>query len=227
MLSNCESSANMASTKNHRFVFIRHAEATCNLQDEHVLISSVMPDSSLTTVGQQQAQLLANSIPKELIGGKIFSSPMTRAMQTANFLTTRHNLPLVSDERLEEVRIEPSLTPALTLSEWDAMLQERLDNPTINVRPEVETVAEQKARVTDFLCQRHQERGKEKVTVIVSHAFTIELAIFVLLGLEVSLLRHWRIRISNSALHIIENEEIGGKSRLVLTNAKNHLRLWL
>ncbi|CDL84500.1 histidine phosphatase family protein [Xenorhabdus szentirmaii] len=227
MLSNCESPINMPSIKSHRFVFIRHAEATCNLQDAHALISSVMPDSPLTTVGQQQAQLLANNIPKELIGNKIFSSPMIRAMQTANLLKTRHNLPLVSDERLEEVRIKPSLTPALSLSQWDTMLQERLNNPTINVRPEVETVAAQRTRVADFLCQRHQERGEEKVTVIVSHAFTIELAIFVLLGLDVSMLSQWRIRISNSALHIIENEEIGGKSRIVLTNAKNHLRLWL
>ncbi|CDH20049.1 putative BtrP [Xenorhabdus bovienii str. kraussei Quebec] len=211
----------------HRFVFIRHAEATCNLQDDYVLISSVLPDSPLTAMGQQQAQLLADNFPNELIGDKIFSSPMTRSMQTAKLLTARHNLPLISDERLEEVRIKPSLTPPLSLPAWDAMLQERLNSPTTKVRPEVETVVAQRARVTDFLRQRHQERGKEKITVIVSHAFTIELAIFVLLGLEVSLLQHWRIRISNSALHVIENEEIGGKSRLVLTNAKNHLRLWL
>ncbi|WP_157835569.1 histidine phosphatase family protein [Photorhabdus australis] len=217
----------MTSTHCHRFVFIRHAEATCNLQDDHVLISSVLPDSPLTEMGQQQAQLLADNFPKELIGDKIFSSPMVRAMQTAKFLTARYNLPLIPDERLEEVRIAPSLIPPLSLPEWDAMLEERLNSPTIKVRPEVETVIEQRARVTDFLRQRHQQRGREKVTLIVSHAFTIELAMFVLLGLEISPLQRWHMRISNTALHVIENEEIGGKSRLVLVNAKNHLRLWL
>ncbi|MCA6221634.1 histidine phosphatase family protein [Photorhabdus antumapuensis] len=118
--------------------------------------------------------------------------------------------------------------------EWPTSSPETVDNllsvlnsPTIKVRPEVETVIEQRARVTDFLRQRHQQRGREKVTVIVSHAFTIELAMFVLLGLESSLLQRWHMRISNTALHVIENEEIGGKSRLVLVNAKNHLRLWL
>ncbi|NHB92785.1 histidine phosphatase family protein [Photorhabdus cinerea] len=217
----------MTSTHSHRFVFIRHAEATCNLQNDNMLISSVSPDSSLTHVGQQQTQLLADHFPQELLGAQIFCSPMCRAVQTANPLAMRHSLPLIHDERLEEVRITSPLTPPLSLSAWDAMLEERLDKPTTEVKPGVETVVAQQARVADFLLERHRHRSEEKLTVVVSHAFTIELAIFVLLGLELAMLQRWRIRISNTALHVVENEEVGGKSRLVLVNAKTHLGFWL
>ncbi|WP_434525876.1 hypothetical protein [Photorhabdus asymbiotica] len=41
--------------------------------------------------------------------------------------------------------------PPLSLSAWDAMLEERLDKPTIEVKLEVETVAAQQAHVVDFL----------------------------------------------------------------------------
>ncbi|MEN3262772.1 histidine phosphatase family protein [Sodalis endosymbiont of Spalangia cameroni] len=217
----------MTTTPRHRFVFIRHAQAVCNRQEAHDRFDSVAPDSPLTPVGQRQARLLADHFPAGLTGARLYSSPMRRALQTASVLGTRLGLPLIQDDRLEEMRVSPPLNPSLTLPDWDALLQARIDNTAREAKPGVETVTSQQARVSDFLKQRHRFRGGEALTLIVSHALTIELAIMTLLGLEPAALQRWRLRISHTALHVVENETLGGPSRLVLTNAQNHLGLWL
>lgn len=208
----------------HRFVFIRHAQAQCNLQHAGAQIESADPESPLTGGGEAQAQRLAAALPDELTGSQIFSSPMRRAVQTAHVLAQRRGLPIVLDDRLEEVRLARPLLPPLSVADWDAMLEERLKRPGQQAKAGVETVLEQMGRVESFLRDRHASRGDEKLTLVVSHAFTIELAILRLLG--------WapaegpassRVRISNAALHVIENETLGGSTRLMLVNAKNHL----
>lgn len=107
------------------------------------------------------------------------------------------------------------------------MLQARIDDTVREAKPGVETVAAQQVRISDFLRQRHQFRGAEALTLVVSHALTIELAIMTLLGLEPAILQRWRLRISHTTLHVVENEALGGHSRLVLANGQNHLGLWL
>lgn len=207
----------------HRFVFIRHARALCNEQSEGTLIDSISPDAPLTVKGREQAQQLALMLPDALTGRQVFSSPLRRAVETACTIAVPRGLPLALDPRLEELRITQTLTPALSVQAWDQLLIQRLESPEQEVLPGVEPLLTQRSRVEDFLRERHARRGGEQLTLVVSHALTIELAINVLLGMESHVLRHWRIRISNAALHVVENDQLGGPSRLVLVNAKNHL----
>ncbi|GGY24669.1 histidine phosphatase family protein [Paludibacterium paludis] len=207
----------------HRFVFIRHAEARCNLQSADARIDSVSPDSPLTATGEEQARLLAAGLPEELVGARVFCSPMRRAVLTAGAIADRHGVPLAVDGRLEELRIASPLRPALDVAAWDSMLERRLAHPRREALPGVETLLAQRERVADFLLDRHAGRGRELSTLVVSHAFTIELAINLLLGQTPRMLARWRLRISNAALHVIENDYVGGPSRLMLVNAKNHL----
>lgn len=100
----------MTATPRHRFVFIRHAQAMCNRPEAQDCLNSVSPDSTLTSVGQRQAQLLADHFPAGLTGARLYSSPMRRALQTASVLGTRLGLPLIQDDRLEEMRYIRLLT---------------------------------------------------------------------------------------------------------------------
>lgn len=209
--------------RKHRFVFIRHAEAQCNVQHADALIDSTERESPLTARGEAQAQKLAGTLPDELTGSRIFCSPMRRAMETARAIAQRRDLKIVVDARLEEMRLARPLLPPLSVADWDAMLESRLCRPAQQVQPSVETLLEQMERVEDFLRDRHASRGEEELTLVVSHAFTIELAILLLLGLGPDSLARLRLRISNAALHVIENETLGGSTRLILVNAKNHL----
>lgn len=211
------------SVPRHRFVFIRHAMALCNEQPEGTLIDSNTPDAPLTTRGKEQAERLAMTLPDTLVGRQVFSSPLRRAAETARTIAVSRGLRLVLDPRLEEFRIAQALIPALNVQAWDQLLTQRLEHPEQAVLEGVEPMLVQRGRVEDFLRERHARRSGEELTLVVSHAFTIELAINVLLGLEPRTLRRWRIRISNAALHIVENDILGGQSRLVLVNAKCHL----
>jgi 5''-phosphoribostamycin phosphatase/probable phosphoglycerate mutase len=148
---------------------------------------------------------------------------MRRALQTARALAQRRDLKIVVDDRLEEMRLARPLLPPLSVADWNAMLEARLSKPARRAWPGVETVLEQVARVEDFLRDRHASRGDENLTLVVSHAFTIEMAILRLLGLRPDRLARSRVRISNAALHVVENETLGGSTRLILVNAKNHL----
>jgi|GEM_PF-4793636 len=207
----------------HRFVFIRHARALCNEQPEGMLIDSISPDATLTAKGKEQAQQLALMLPDALTGRQVFSSPLRRAVETACPIAVARRLPLALDPRLEELRITQTLTPALSVQAWDRLLTRRLEFPEEEVLSGVEPLLTQRTRVEDFMRERHACRGGEQLTLMVSHALTIELAINVLLGMELHVLRRSRIRISNAALHVVENDQLGGQSRLVLVNAKNHL----
>lgn len=169
----------MTTTLRHRFVFIRHAQAVCNRQEARNRFDSVAPDSPLTPVGQRQARLLADGgqrqarlladhFPAGLTGARLYSSSMRRALQTASVLGARLGLPLIQDDRLEEMRVSPPLNPSLTLPDWDALLQARIDNTAWEAKPGVETVTSQQARISDFLKQRHRFRGGEALTLIVS-----------------------------------------------------------
>lgn len=207
----------------HRFVFIRHAEAVCNVQADTAMLGLFDPHSPLTDVGKQQARQLAEALPQALIGKQIFCSPQRRAIDTATNLAARHGLRIMSDSRLEELRVNCPFPAPMTVNAWDALLEKRVSTPAEVVQPGIESLAAQRARLVDFLQQRHEQRGLEQVTLVVSHAYTIELAIHHLLGLGLAAFKQFRLRISHAAVHVVENERLGSTSRLVLTNGKHHL----
>lgn len=211
----------------HRFVFVRHAQAVCNTLADDALIVSHDRESPLTESGRRQARALAERMSPALLGDAIFCSPMRRARETAEAIAQAHGLPLRIDPRLEEVRAERPFDPPIAQSVWDRLLERRIRDRDVEVHPGVEPLREQSGRVREFLAQRHRERAGESVTLVVSHAFTIELAMMALLGLAPDALESFRFRLSNTAVHVVENDGIGLPSRLLLVNAKNHLETWL
>jgi broad specificity phosphatase PhoE len=211
----------------HRFVFIRHAQAECNVLGDDDLVVSCGTDAPLTTLGYTQAQALADTLPAALRANSIHCSPMRRARQTAQALVDRHGLTLRPDARLEELRLREPLPQSLRQHAWDRLLEQRVATPRAAVLPGVEPLLEQFERVTDFLHDRHRQRGSEPVTLVVSHAFTIELALLALLGLGLDALGEFRFRLSNTGVHVVENDALGEGSRLLMVNALQHLGRWV
>ena len=212
----------------HRFVFIRHAQATCNILQDDETVSQYDLAAPLTATGREQAAALAIGLPAALIGDAIFVSPLRRAVDTARALADRHDRPLCHDDRLAEMHVRTTFSPPLSLAAWDALLDRRVDTPEREPYPGMESLADQAHRVQSFLAQRWLERPERGgVTTVVSHAFTIELALFALLGLESALLRTFRIRISNAAVHVVDQSGPARQARLMLVNSRQHLGAWL
>lgn len=210
----------------HRFVFVRHAQATCNTLADHQTVGCYDVAAPLTAAGRSQAAVLAEALPAALVGATVFTSPLRRAVDTASPLAARFRRALCRDDRLAEMRAAPFASP-ITVAHWDELLEQRVREPDREAHPGLETLADQAARVRSFLADRHGRRGEEAVTTVVTHAFTIELALLALLGLGMEALRAFRIRISNAAVHVVENDALGGPSRLMLVNARQHLGGWV
>ncbi|MGW8142269.1 histidine phosphatase family protein [Sphingomonas zeae] len=211
----------------HRFVFVRHAQATCNTLADDQLVTCYDTAAPLTLVGREQAIALAAALPASLVGDTIFTSPLRRAVETARPLAERFRLALRLDDRLTEMRAGTVFAPPITVAQWDGLLEQRVCEPDREAHPGLEPLADQAARVRSFLHERHRDRGDEGVTTVVTHAFTIELALLALLGLGLTALRDFRIRISNAAVHVVENDAVGQPARLMLVNARHHLGGWL
>lgn len=217
----------MTTPARHRFVLIRHAEAACNVLAPDALISGYDSGSPLTPRGRAQAAALAAALPDALLGEAVFTSPLRRAEETAAFLAAARGLPLRSDARLAEMAVNTPFDPPMSLAAWDAMLEARVQSESGVVLPMgVEPLAEQDRRVRAFLDERHARRGGSPVTLVVAHAFTIELALLALLGLPMGVLDAFRFRLSNTGVHVVENDRIGSPARLVLTNCCVHLGNW-
>jgi 5''-phosphoribostamycin phosphatase len=211
----------------HRFVLIRHAEASCNVLADDDLIETYDPEAPLTAQGREQAAALAQSLPNALLGSPIFASPMRRALETAHIIAEHRGGDVRVDDRLGEMNLRGKFDPPISVKAWDGLLAARIHHPDREPAPGMESLAEQDRRVTSFLRDRHRHRGQNQITFVLAHAFTIELALLALLGLDLGTLTKFRFRLSNSAVHIVENAELGGPSRLLLVNAKNHLHRWL
>src|SRR5215213_4424496 len=203
----------------HRFVLIRHAEATCNVLPDDDLIETYDPEAPLTAQGRQQAAALARGLPDALLGSPIFASPMRRAIETAHIVAEHRGGDIRVDERLGEMNLRGRFNPPLSVKAWDDLLAARVRHPDCEPVPGMESLAAQNRRVTSFLRDRHQHRGQDQITLVLAHAFTLELALLALLGLDLDILAKFRFRLSNSAVHIVENAELGEPSRLLLVNA--------
>ncbi|MFZ1483535.1 MAG: histidine phosphatase family protein [Candidatus Saccharimonadales bacterium] len=80
-----------------KFYVLRHGQTELNVKD---LINGHLPDK-LTAVGREQAMLASESLPKSI--KHIYSSPLTRAKQTAEILNTRLAVPITYHDELKEV----------------------------------------------------------------------------------------------------------------------------
>lgn len=80
---------------------VRHGESTYNLEGR---LQGQSDEPHLSPLGQKHAQALAATLG-ELEIEAIYSSPLTRAMETARPLAEILKLPIQTDDRLKEINI--------------------------------------------------------------------------------------------------------------------------
>jgi probable phosphoglycerate mutase len=173
-------------------VLVRHGESTANAAG--LLLGRT--DAPLTERGERQAAALAG-----LLGpvGRIVSSPLARARQTAGALGL--DLPLEIDERWIEVDYGEHEGRRLTEVPADVWQRWRSDPA---YRPEEgETLAEVHARVAVACAELFETEGagardRELDVVVVSHVSPIKAAVAWALGSSDGL--DWRLQLSTGSL---------------------------
>jgi probable phosphoglycerate mutase len=199
------------------FYFLRHGETAWNAEGR--LCGST--DVPLSDAGRRQAQALAQRLQSTSVES-LYSSPLSRALETAQVIGEAIGCQPVLDNRLVELnygawegqtfeaikRAAPAVYQA-----WDA-------DPGSLAPPEGETGVHLIARVTPFLAelaQRHQTGN----VVVVCHKTVCRLLACHIMGTPLAEYRR-RIPMENAALNIFE--AVGENWHVVTLNDTAHLQ---
>ena len=200
-----------------RVILVRHGQTEWNRVERfrgHV-------DVPLNETGLQQAERAAEAIRGRYRVAAIYSSPLRRAMRTAEAIGRRTGVPV---EPLSDI-------VDLSFGEWEGKPREEVKasypelfrlyvaQPQHLRIPGGETVRQLRAR-TSAAVEKLAERHRDDTVVLVSHRMVCHTLVGYFLGLPISHL--WRVLIDTASLSIFEKGRNGWVA--LLLNDTCHLR---
>jgi broad specificity phosphatase PhoE len=201
-----------------KLILIRHGETHWNKDG---LVQGGDSDIQLNDTGLEQARRLAAFLQNERIIA-ILSSPLQRAVATAEIIASHHQLPVEIDQGLREIKVgdlEGMSISKLTTTFSQFLLQQWQDRENIRL-PNRESLVELQRRVwevVEHLLVRHGTNSKYNqgtAVVIVSHYFVTLAIVLKALGLPLDYLT--RFKVDLGGVSILEFRDHG--ARLVTFN---------
>ena len=198
-----------------RLIFIRHGLTLWN----HEFRYQGHTDIELSDEGVRQAQSLQKRLAVENIDA-IYSSDLSRALQTASIIARPHRLEVVADPRLREVNF--GVWEGLNYKEielrYPELLKVWLETPHLLQVPQAETFLAMQDRA--LRCIREIIAAKPSGSMaVVSHGGTIAALLCALL--EQPLNRMWDYKQKNAAVSILTIDEKGAAAEVI--NDTSHL----
>jgi broad specificity phosphatase PhoE len=191
-------------------ILVRHGQTAWNASE----VFRGRADIELDDVGLKQAERLAEHLSRRKLEA-IYSSPLRRALQTAEAIASRHRL---------TVRSTPGLTD-IDFGQWQGLPHEEvkrrfgqlyarwLAEPHLARMPSGETLDEVLERALPVV---HQAANRHRGSVVlVSHRVVSKVLICALLGLDNS--HFWNIRLDTCGMTTFTHES----RRWVLTEHNN------
>lgn len=187
-------------------ILIRHGETDWNRAETF----RGRADVELNSTGIKQAELLARyleGVPIEAV----YSSPLRRALKTAEVIAAPHNLVVITAPELIDFDYGQwqGMSHDAVKQKYKRLYQKWLKNPHLVTMPGGESLAEVRKRAMRLIRQlmaRHYES-----VVLVSHRVVLKVMILALLGLDNS--HFWNIKLDNCAITTFSYED----KRFVLT----------
>jgi len=201
-----------------KLILVRHGETYWN---EAGLVQGGDSDIELNDTGLEQARKLATFLKNEPIIA-ILSSPLQRAIATAEVIASHHQLPVEIDQGLRELKVgdlEGTSISNLRTTFSRFLLQWWQDGEAMKL-PNGESLVELQQRawkVIEALLERHKtspEHNKDATAVVVSHYF-VTLAI-ILKALNLPLDCFTKFKLDLAGVSILEFRDYG--ARLVTFN---------
>ena len=182
----------------HLLLLIRHGESTWNV--EHRLPGQ-LPGIELTATGRAQAQRLAGAL-RVLPLSAIISSPLARAVETAEYLAQGRALTIQFEPDLMDIDLGHwSGQNRDDLSQSDAAWKAFVRNPTVAPQ-DVETFPELEQRVVAAVERWLKKDATGSCPAFVAHADVIKLLLAHYLGLEAGRARS--LWIDNASVSVVE-----------------------
>lgn len=196
-----------------RIILVRHGKTDWNRE---LRIQGGSSDTPLNEEGRKQAENLALRLSQRSIKA-IYSSPLKRALETAQIIARHHSLEVVVEKSLREV--EAGKLEGATAAELGMKFSELLTRDGVSKRvPGGESLADLQQRSWNFI-QQINRKYADGEHIIVSHYFAILTIICSALAIPIS--RVTRFRLSTGCINIINLDE--KEARLELLNDTGYL----
>ncbi len=197
-------------------ILIRHGETDWNTQQ----IFRGKIDIPLNESGLAQARAVRESLKDREID-KIYSSPLSRALETARILGENRNLKIETEEAFIDIDFGrwQGLSHQKVSEEHKDLYEMWLSNPQTVTFPEgesLETVRTRSGKALDEIVENHPG----ETLAIVSHRVLNKVLLCVVLGVELS--HFWYIRQDTCAINVFEYKD--GAFYLTLLNDTCHLK---
>jgi len=201
-----------------RIILVRHGQTEWNRVERF----RGHADVPLNDTGVAQAELTGKRIAAEWQPMAIYSSPLARAVRTAEAIAGHFDLPVQVHPDLIDIDYGQwqGLTPDEVREQWPEMIDDWYNKPASVYIPGGETLEQLRLRaraVIDELTARH----RDQTIVMVGHTVINRIILLSVLGLSND--RFWRLRQDTCAINCFEAE--GKDFTLVSLNDTCHLRL--
>lgn len=197
-------------------ILIRHGETDWNR--EQVFRGRI--DVALNEVGLTQARAVQESLKDTEIDG-IYSSPLSRAFETATIVGENRNVAVRGEEGFIDIDFGAwqGLTHQKVKEEYKDLYETWLAQPDLVTFPDGESLKEVRIRSMESL-EEVIKNNPEKTLALVSHRVVLKVLLCTILGLELS--RFWYLRQDTCAINRVEYKD--GSYFLTLLNDTGHLR---
>lgn len=182
-----------------KLILIRHGQTIWNTE----MRTQGRTDIPLNETGFLQAQHLAKRLAEEEIAREsdpvIYTSPLSRALDTAQILARQHSLPIITSALLMERNFglwegkpfsELKIEYPKQVAAWDS-------DPYAYTPPEAEPLSEVVDRCKQFLAELNAAYTSTDTIIVVGHSIPQRLMIATLIGLPPSHLHN--LRLDNAA----------------------------
>ncbi len=199
-----------------RLILVRHGETERNSEAR---LQGKGSDFPLNGRGRKQVQSLGLALKNEKLEA-IYSSPLRRALETAEAISAHHHLQVQTDHALEE--IDMGLIEGLDLAQvkknqgdfWKRWREEDYSAPL----PGGESVLQVRERAWGAV-RGILEHHRVGTVVVVSHALCLQTVITAILGVPLSIFSRFRLGLASITTFQIDDE----RTILVCLNETCHL----
>jgi broad specificity phosphatase PhoE len=177
-------------------------------------------DLALDDIGRRQAGVAALRLKAEYVAA-IYSSPLKRAIETANIIANQLNISVQPLEGLIDIDFGnwQGLSPEEAAKQDDRLYTTWLERPHLVRFPKGESLDMVRQRVVaavDELAARH----KDQTVTLVSHKVVCQVLMCAMLGLDNS--HFWQVRQDVNAINIFELRD--GVPLIISVNDICHLK---
>lgn len=185
-----------------RIIFVRHAESLWNPIGRY----QGRLDPELSERGHNQAKLIANAL-KKYNPTILYSSPLKRTYQTAEYISKELNLPIIKNEDI--IEIDHGDWSGLLVEEvkekYPEMFRQWLYEPHLVKFPNGESLEDVFNRVKKFL-KYALEKHKNETIVVVSHTVPIRASLTA--GLNLDMDKFWIFGCDNASYSILDYDTV-------------------